>query len=199
MGQDRRVPRISESICALEDNLTASSCVNPGSSMPEDRNIYLPNNGQTRHIRRPVDVDHLYRDPDKDLPVLLVATRAPRSPLSTNTSRDTHWKLAWGVGINTVGIPVERQIHVVRDLDHLINWGPLTKLSEGHTKAVTVTTMSLEQRRQLESIASATPVRKPDGAWNSQDWLRTVLEASVQQGLITQNECRTALAAICDV
>lgn len=167
----------------------------------EDHDVYLPNNGQTTRIRRPVDVDHLYRDPDKELPVLLIATRAPPSPLSTNTSRDTHWKLAWGVGTNTVGIPVERQIHVVCDLgvNHLTNWGPLTKLSEGHTKAVTVTTMSLEERRRLESIASTTPVRKPDGAWNCQDWLITVLEASVQQGLITHKECRSALAAICDV
>ncbi|KAF8074810.1 hypothetical protein FPV67DRAFT_599354 [Lyophyllum atratum] len=167
----------------------------------EDHDMYLPDNGRTRFIRRPVDVDHLYRDPDKDLPVLLIATRTPPSPLSTNTSRDTHWKLAWGVGTNTVGIPVERQIHLIHDLgiNHLTNWGPLTKISERHTKAVTVTTMSLEDRRRLENIASATPVRKPDGGWNCQDWLITVLEASVLQGLVTTKECRSALAAICDI
>ncbi|KAG6908437.1 hypothetical protein DXG01_004662 [Tephrocybe rancida] len=164
-----------------------------------DPDIYLPNNGRAGCGARPVDVDHLYRDPDVPLPVRLIATRLSPS----HNPRDTHWRIAWSVGTNPVGIPVERQIHLMPTFapgpygsNHLTNWGALTKITERYTKAVTLTTLSLAERRRLEAIAGATPVRKPDGAWNSQDWLVTVIETSVQQGLVTRQDFRAAIDEI---
>ncbi|KAG6843119.1 hypothetical protein H0H87_007675 [Tephrocybe sp. NHM501043] len=180
-----------------------------------DPDLYLPNNGQTKFNPRPVDVDHLYRDPDTDLPVHLIATRLPAS----HNPRDTHWRLAWSVGTNTLGHPVERQIHLVPSYSSpsyssstsippgpfLTNWGALTRSNTGaadrerHSKSVTLTVMSLAERRRLEAIAAATPVRKPDGAWNSQDWLVTVIEACVQHGLVTRQQFSAAIEEISSV
>jgi len=147
---------------------------------------------------RPVDIDHIYRDPDVELPVLLLATRS-KDPKST--PRDTHWKLAWQVGMSPSGVAIRRQIHIIRDsgANHLTNWGPLTKSCEGYTKAVTLTIMPLEGRRLLEKIAHSTPILKVNGGWNSQDWLQDVLEASVRQGLVSSEERDVAVRAISDV
>lgn len=166
--------------------------------------IYLPNNGQTKLVRRPVDLDHVYHDPDTDLPILLIATRAVplTGPAATKLEpRNTHWKLAWAVGTNSLGLEVQRQVHIIHDLgvDHLTNWGAITKISEGHTKAVEVATKSLDVRRRLEGIALNTPVRRPDGMWNCQDWIITVLEASEKDGLFTHQEWSSAIAAVSSV
>ncbi|TFK32798.1 hypothetical protein BDQ12DRAFT_692001 [Crucibulum laeve] len=171
-------------------------------SIMANADTYLPNFGQTKKMHRPVDIDHLYPDPDADLPILLIATKATVLPGGKVTPKDSHWKLAWRVGKTHTGVQIQRELHVIRDvgLNHLTNWGPLTKSCEEYTKAVEVTPrMSLVNRRRLEKIAAETPVRKPDGLWNCQNWIRTVFEAAEKQGLFTYREWTSAIAVVTNI
>ena len=44
--------------------------------------------------------------------------------------------------------------------------------------------MSLPQRKGLEAIAGTEPVMRPDGEWNCQDWVLSVLGKAVQRNLL---------------
>ena len=46
--------------------------------------------------------------------------------------------------------------------------------------------MTRAQRTELDAIGNATPVRKPDGTWNCQDWVITVLGSVETAGLIAR-------------
>ncbi|KAF9447715.1 hypothetical protein P691DRAFT_706270 [Macrolepiota fuliginosa MF-IS2] len=156
------------------------------------------NNGRTvtYSMRRPVDIDHLFRDPDAVLPIMLIATRiSPYSP------RDSHWKLAWKVGKSSTGVPVQREIYLVRNMtiQDYMNWGPITKTAEECTKAVEITKMTLANRRRLERIAADVPFRRPNGKTHCQDWIIAVLEAAEQQGLLTRSDWTMAARAVADV
>jgi hypothetical protein len=159
---------------------------------------HLTNNGRavTYSMRRPVDIDHLFRDPDVVLPVMLIASQI--SPLSP---RDSHWKLAWKVGKNTSGVPVQREIYVIRNItiQDYMNWGPITKTAEDYTKAVEITKMTLANRRRLERIAAEVPVQRPNGKTHCQDWILAILETAEQQGLLTRSEWTKAVLAVSDV
>lgn len=150
----------------------------------------------TYSMRRPVDIDHLFRDPDAVLPVMLIATQF--SPLSP---RDSHWKLAWKVGKSSTGTPVQREIYIVRNMTihDYMNWGPITKTAEDCSKAVEITKMTLADRRRLERIAAGVPFQGPDGKTHCQDWIIAVLEAAEQQSLLTKSEWTKAVTAVANV
>ncbi|KXN89402.1 hypothetical protein AN958_05775 [Leucoagaricus sp. SymC.cos] len=150
----------------------------------------------TYSMRRPVDIDHLFRDPDVILPVMLTTTQY--SPLSP---RDSHWKLAWKVGKSGTGIPVQREIYIVRNMtiQDYMNWGPITKTAEDCTKAVEITKMTLANRRRLERIAADIPFQGPNGKTHCQDWIVAVLEAAEQQGLLTRSDWTRAVAAVANI
>lgn len=156
------------------------------------------NNGRvvTYSMRRPVDIDHLFRDPDAVLPIMLIATRiAPHSP------RDSHWKLAWKVGKSSTGVPVQREIYLIRNMtiQDYMNWGPITKTAEECTKAVEITKMTLANRRRLEKIVADVPFQRPNGKTHCQDWIIAVLEVAEQQGLVSRSDWTAAVRAVADV
>lgn len=147
-------------------------------------------------MRRPVDIDHLFRDPDTILPIMLIATRtSPHSP------RDSHWKLAWKVGKSSTGVPVQREIYLVRNMtiQDYMNWGPITKTAEEYTKAAEITKMTLSNRKRLEKIAADVPLHRPNGKAHCQDWIVAVLEAAEQQGLLARSDWTAAVKAVADV
>jgi hypothetical protein len=149
----------------------------------------------TYSMRRPVDIDHLFRDPDIPLPVLLIATRTvPHSP------RDSLWKLAWKVGKSNTGVPVQREISLARNnLSDYMSWGPITRTAEEYTRAVEITQMSLSSRKRLEKIASDVPLHRPNAKTHCQDWIVSVLEAAEQQGLLSRSDWTAAIRAVADV
>jgi hypothetical protein len=149
----------------------------------------------TYSMRRPVDIDHLFRDPDTPLPVMLIAIRTvPHSP------RDSHWKLAWKVGKSNTGVPVHREISLVRNtLQDYMSWGPITRTAEEYTRAVEITQMSLSNRKRLEKIASDAPLHRPNGKAPCQDWIVSVLEAAEKQGLLSRSDWTAAVRAVADV
>lgn len=156
------------------------------------------NNGRsvTYSMRRPVDIDHLFRDPDTLLPVMLTATRiTPQSP------RDSHWKLAWKVGKSSSGIPVQREIYIVRNMTihDYMNWGPITKTAEECTRTVEITKMTLANRKRLENVAADVPFQRHTGKTHCQDWIIAVLEAAERQGLLTRSDWTAAVRAVADV
>ena len=44
--------------------------------------------------------------------------------------------------------------------------------------------VDLTGRKRLEEIASATPVVVPDGVWNCQDWIMSVLQTAVEEAVL---------------
>ncbi|KAJ3564097.1 hypothetical protein NP233_g8515 [Leucocoprinus birnbaumii] len=159
--------------------------------------MYPTNTGRaTYSMRRPVDIDHLFRDPDAVLPVMLIATQySPFSP------RESHWKLAWKVGRSSTGPPVQREIYIVRNMTihESMNWGPITKTAEDCTKAVEITRMTLADRKRLEKIASEIPFQGPNGKTHCQEWIIAVLEAAEHNGLVTRSEWTKAVGAVSNI
>lgn len=159
----------------------------------------LDNMGRPDHLG-PVSL-WKYPDPDVALAVMLVVIRA--RPLLTYipTFRDNHWMITWDIGVTPDGHTVHRRLHIVQepDCDHLTNWGPITSVAGQETErngiVVNITTMTLAQRQALESIANTTPVFKPNGEWNCQNWILAVLEEGVKQGLLTHEEYMEVVVA----
>ena len=119
-------------------------------------------------IERPVDNDHLYRDPHCTLVVEHIVTQA-----TSGIARDNHWMLGWVLARSPE--VVHRRVHIVQEqgVNHLTNWGAMTKVASTNTMRLTqsfnLKVMTLAQRKQLEAIGNATQVRVPDGNWNCQD------------------------------
>lgn len=67
-------------------------------------------------------------------------------------------------------------------------------MSEDSVK-IPVTTLSLSERKELEKIAENTGVYAPNGSWNCQDWVCTVLEAAVRHGLLSNKDAEEAVGA----
>lgn len=151
--------------------------------------------GRPAGKRPPVQVDHLYKERDEDLTVILHVTHSNIRPYNP---RDNHWTLAWELG--TYGkFPIHRRLSIIRetDADYLTNWGALTKSTSTASLDLAVQIplkrMSLSQRKRLEDIGSHTAVLKPNGKWNCQDWIITVLERAEADGLVTHDEWTTAV------
>jgi hypothetical protein len=156
---------------------------------------YLPNMGRPTGKTPPAQVDHLYKERDEDLTVILHVTRSNIHPYNP---RDNHWILAWELG--TYGkFPIHRRISIIRETgaEHLTNWGALTKSNSttclGQAVEIPMKKMSLSQRKKLEDIGNRTDVVKPNGKWNCQDWIVTVLKCAEAQGLVTRDEWTTAV------
>jgi hypothetical protein len=153
---------------------------------------YYPNMGRLPTMFRPVDLDYFVKDVDTDLPVQLLVYIPPKLyTLQPDLApRDRHWSISWLVPHKT--IRAHRVLHIVveRGHYHYTNWGPMT-ISwdvDVHVRQLPLKTMSLIERRQLEDIASNTQVLVPNGEWNCQNWVETVLREAVKDGPLT-NEC----------
>ena len=96
---------------------------------------------------------------------------------------------------------VHRLVEIVREIesDHLTNWGPYTKFSLPNETLDCVLhpigTLNLFQRRRLEEIGAQEPVRVPDGTWNCQDWVISVLRKAEQAGLFGREQWQSAVCA----
>jgi len=148
----------------------------------------------------PVGVEHIYRDPDMDLPICLLVNNDHPDP------RSRHWSISWLVGElkessgnDTTRVHlVQRVLHIVREVgfDYYTNWGPKTRFFESTDfDVIPIATISLTQRKALEEIASSTKVYEPNAVWNCQDWVVEVLQRAVGKGLFTMEEVETTLAA----
>ncbi|KII93992.1 hypothetical protein PLICRDRAFT_49983 [Plicaturopsis crispa FD-325 SS-3] len=146
-----------------------------------------------------------YNDPDEVLLIQLIVFRAAYGIAFTPTPRDNHWMIAWRIGQTSEGHTVQRQVQIVQEsgLDHLTNWGPITSATDKETEknavAVDITTMTLAQRQTLEHIANTTRVRVPNGDFNGQDWIISVLQEAVAQGLVEQAELERAVTTASNV
>ncbi|KDQ10956.1 hypothetical protein BOTBODRAFT_468965 [Botryobasidium botryosum FD-172 SS1] len=155
--------------------------------------LYLDNFGRPSGVLPPIDISWIHPDNEdvvKEVD-LMVGSGIPGPP------RHYHWKLSWLVATTEDGL-VHRRIEIVREIerDHLTNWGPYTKIGpviSANTHLHTIGALNLSQRRELERIAEQEPVRVPNGEWNCQDWIISVLQKAVQAGLFTRAECQSAI------
>ncbi|KAF8950808.1 hypothetical protein BDZ97DRAFT_2023145 [Flammula alnicola] len=131
----------------------------------------LPNFGRPEGVRAPASIDHLpkYWDKDEEKDVVLIVTTPPKLPNTTRTlsPHDNHWMIVWEVGEIITGpdatrIPMSRNFRLGM--------------------------MTFDQRRRLEEIANTTEVLEPNGQWNCQDWILTVLETAQASGIITREQ-----------
>ncbi|KAG7451991.1 uncharacterized protein BT62DRAFT_959948 [Guyanagaster necrorhizus] len=146
----------------------------------------------------PIDLHYWNPDPDTEVPIHIMVTR-----ISGFTDlRDLHWKLVWAVKTVEKDKDVQifhRRLEVVQEIgfNHLTNWGAVTQVETTSSKRFNprkvITTMNLAQRKELEKIAARVRVEEPDGVWNCQDWIVTVLQQAEQAGLITKNEWTAAV------
>lgn len=136
-------------------------------------------------------------------------------PSSTQRSapiaRDgVHWMIRWQLQ-DYAGYAHFRMVHVLTERvsvpgprpvykEIYTNWGPMTKSQDAGTIArslfVPLGTLGLSQRKTLERIAETEPVREPDGLWNCQDWLKSVLWRAVSEGLFEKEKVEEALATV---
>ncbi|CAL1713572.1 unnamed protein product [Somion occarium] len=132
---------------------------------------YVPNMGQCDFMIPPCDISFLY--PDKE-PGDVTVSLWVNVPTSTQAFRHLHITRER----DKKGIPC----------DHLTNWGPMTKAVTPddltRSRLIPLGDIPLAGRQRLEEIASATPIRVPDGAWNNQDWVLTVLETALDEGVL---------------
>lgn len=177
----------------------------------DDSADYLPNFGRP-DWPGPISLDD-WRFPELNQPVDVVLI-VRRTDVKGYTSRDQHWFIQWDRGCfsdNGREVPVTRRVQIVREmilrgpeeergrmLPHLTNWGANTKTPTGLTTAershrIIVRSMTKDERVRLEEIANATRVRVPNGRWNCQDWIKTVLMSAVKEGLIDQGEYDKAI------
>ncbi|KAF9027260.1 hypothetical protein BDZ89DRAFT_1067082 [Hymenopellis radicata] len=148
---------------------------------------HLPNFGRPPNIHSPPDLSWIYKDPDEDLDVNLIITR---STGDITEPHDHHWKLSWTVA-ETSEAPYHRHLDIVQEIgiNYLTNWGPLTSAKrQGSEHVICMARMSLRKRQDLEAVAAAEPVRVPDGQWNCQDWLISVLEKAEALGILTHEQ-----------
>ncbi|KAF8074832.1 hypothetical protein FPV67DRAFT_1575000 [Lyophyllum atratum] len=157
--------------------------------------------GRDSSIREPPGVEHLY--PDEDSPrivMLVVSSMGNESVLPSHR----HWAIAWRVGTASTNDHVHRQLEVTRErgpygpLDHLTNWGPKTRIAgpQADTDAtfIPIATLSYAQRQWLERVAAAEQVLKPNGWWNCQHWVVSVLVKCIQEGLIAREPVQALLS-----
>lgn len=109
--------------------------------------------------------------------ILLPPSHSPdSSSTSTSTSR----------------LPIYKDIYT--------NWGPMTKSQDAsalaHTLAAPLGTLTLAERRALEWLAAGERVREPDGRWNCQDWVKSVLARAVRAGLFEEGAVRAAVGVV---
>ncbi|THH12564.1 hypothetical protein EW146_g7576 [Bondarzewia mesenterica] len=168
---------------------------------PASMPTLLPNQGRYEGYPPP-DLAWIYPDPTQDEDLTLMVQPVQNTPnLSVKyTSKDNHWALVWDVSGPTdvhQSFKIIRRLHIQQDVgrDHLTFWGPLTVTEDLKAAAprFTVATVSSRQRKDLEDIASRTPVMEPDGHWNCQDWIRAVFDTAVAEDVLARADCDHAL------
>ncbi|KAH9930476.1 uncharacterized protein BXZ73DRAFT_101849 [Epithele typhae] len=76
-------------------------------------------------------------------------------------------------------------------------WGPRT-LSSSHApraRPLALGVVAHRQRRALEALAWDTPVMLPDGRWDGQEWVRALLGAAVDAGIVERERVDAAFEA----
>ncbi|KAF7334652.1 hypothetical protein MVEN_02295700 [Mycena venus] len=152
----------------------------------------MENMGRPDGRHPPIDLSHLYRDPESPLVVELLINRAHPD------QRGQHWALSWTVGDLPPRHKVQRILHIVREVGyyHYTNWGPLTRTFDPlELEAISIAQLTRAQRGALEAIAGRTEVCVPNGEWNCQNWVMEVLECAVADGLVSAAERDAALDA----
>lgn len=133
----------------------------------------------------------------------------PREHTKPLPRNHVHWVILWYLG-DKFNVPCYRLLQIITERYFTTdasgqesfkpvytNWGP-------HTKSVTnaemqyafrvpLARLSLHERRTLEEIARAETVEEPNGEWNCQSWIRSVLTKAVDAGLLRENSVTTAL------
>lgn len=133
----------------------------------------------------------------------------PRENAKPLPRNHVHWVILWHLG-DKFNVPCYRLLQIITERYFstdasgresfkavYTNWGP-------HTKSVTdaemqyafrvpLARLSLHERRALEEIARAETVEEPNGEWNCQSWVRSVLKKAVDAGLLNENSVTTAL------
>lgn len=111
--------------------------------------------------------------------ILLPPSHSPESSSSSTSS-------------STSRLPIYKDIYT--------NWGPMTKSQDAsalaHTLAAPLGTLTLAERRALERLAAGERVREPDGRWNCQDWVKSVLARAVRAGLFKEGVVRAAVGVV---
>lgn len=111
--------------------------------------------------------------------ILLPPSHSPDSSSSSTSS-------------STSRLPIYKDIYT--------NWGPMTKSQDAftlaHTLAAPLGTLTLAERRALERLAAGERVREPDGRWNCQDWVKSVLARAVRAGLFEEGVVRAAVGVV---
>lgn len=132
----------------------------------------------------------------------------PRENAKPLPRNHVHWVILWHLG-DKFNVPCYRLLQIITERYFstdasgresfkavYTNWGP-------HTKSVTdaemqyafrvpLARLSLHERRALEEIARAETVEEPNGEWNCQSWIRSVLKKAVDAGLLRENSVTTA-------
>lgn len=132
----------------------------------------------------------------------------PRENAKPLPRNHVHWVILWHLG-DKFNVPCYRLLQIITERYFstdasgresfkavYTNWGP-------HTKSVTdaemqyafrvpLARLSLQERRALEEIARAETVEEPNGEWNCQSWVRSVLKKAVDAGLLRENSVTTA-------
>jgi len=160
----------------------------------------VPKMGRDPRVREPPGVDHLYRDEDSPRSVVLVVWDMENSSLPP---RSRHWAIAWQVGVASTGDQVHRQLAIMRErgpyglLEHLTNWGPKTRITSMQaTSGATfnpIAILTYAQRQWLEGVAAAEPVLKPNGWWNCQNWVVSILVQGILNGVLDKQAVEAAV------
>jgi hypothetical protein len=150
--------------------------------------------------------DSQYPEPDKPLDVDLIVQRPSEDQAQGMSSHDLHWLIQWlRAKVRVEDTPdaetqmLWRRIQIVHEagVDHLTNWGAISTYGEGGivdgSERIVIKAMGKKERIELEAIANATQVRVPDGHWNCQDWVKTVLTTAVDRGLLSMEEYERAV------
>ena len=156
--------------------------------------------GRDPRVREPPGVDHIFRDEDSPRSVGLVVWDMENSSIPPNSR---HWAITWQVGVASTGDRVHRRLAITRErgpdgqLDHLTNWGPKTHMmsmqSESDTTFIPIATLTYTQRQWLEGIAAEEPVLKPNGWWNCQHWVVSVLVKCIRAGVLEKQPVEAVL------
>ncbi|KAH7925096.1 hypothetical protein BV22DRAFT_461163 [Leucogyrophana mollusca] len=178
--------------------------------------VTLPNAmGKPPCVLKPIGVEHIpaFRDGEARGPLLVQILIYDGGEKSTVAPRDRHWAIAWMVGEMTTaswfvdGYPIaahrilELKNELAPDgsgpLPYLTNWGPRTTSIGVEDQAsihVDVVVLSYSQRQVMEEIARNEPVRPPNGNWNCQNWVASILRRCEEAGILTGDQRRHALS-----
>lgn len=168
--------------------------------------------GRLPGMRRVVDLFDDKKNEDLDIHLVSFNYFSPTASSNIPARRDLHWAIVWGLG-SMQNYPCYRLLHIVTETFYTINadgnevenrvytnWGPHTKSMSRETCDsslwMKIGRLSLEQRQVLESIATNEPVEVPNGVWNCQHWIKSVLQKAIQAGLFNATTVAQAISTL---